>query len=233
MTPGKPHRRAFDTILFDLDGTLVDTAPDLAAATNHVLSLHGRPALPLDSVRDMVGDGARRLIENGMAATGGWPADAVIEAMLEQFLDHYHAHIMDSTRPFPGAADVLAGLQDAGYRLALCTNKPQALTERLMRGLGLAQYFPVMLGGDAVSACKPAPDHLQAAVRALSGRRALLIGDSITDVRAAQAAAMPVLVVRHGYSRLPLDSLGADAIIDSLQDIAQWLDRHGQVMLHP
>jgi len=231
MRPATGQGHGIDSVLFDLDGTLVDSAPDLAAAMNHVLGLHGRPPLPTDSVRDMVGEGARRLIEKGMAATGGWPRAAVVETMLEQFLEHYHLHIADSTRPFPGAEELLSGLQDAGYKLALCTNKPQALTESLMRGLGLERYFSVMLGGDAVPACKPAPDHLLAATAALAGRRALLVGDSITDVRAARAAGMPVLVVRHGYSRQPLETLGADAIIGRLEEVDAWLTRHGQVMV--
>lgn len=208
-------------VVFDLDGTLVDTAPDLAAAMNHVLAGMGRPALPEASVRAMVGAGARALIERGLAATGGVPAEFDMAPALQRFLDWYSANIVRATRPFPGAEALLGELSAAGIALGLCTNKPQALTEALLEGLGLARWFGCVAGADAVSARKPDPAHLDHVLDRLGGDGpALMVGDTATDVAAARALGLPVVLVDFGYSPVPARTLGGDAVVGSLAELA-------------
>lgn len=208
-------------VVFDLDGTLVDSAPDLAAAMNHVLAGMGRPTLPEASVRAMVGAGARALIERGLGATGGVPADFDMAPALARFLDWYGANIVRATRPFPGAEALLDGLAASGIALGLCTNKPQALTEALLAGLDLARHFGCVTGADAVPARKPDPAHLGHVLDRLGGDGpALMIGDTATDVAAARALGLPVVLVDFGYSPVPARELGGDAVVGSLAELA-------------
>ncbi len=204
------------TILFDLDGTLVDTAPDLAAAMNQVLIARGRPQLPVDDVRHLVGHGARALIARGLA-TGGAAADSdAVEAAVPAFLAHYAAHIADRSRPFPGVVAALDALAAAGCRLGVCTNKPTHLAVALLDALGLSARFAAIIGGDAVPRPKPDAGHVLAALAACGGDvgDAVLVGDSATDLNAGRAAGVPVVLVSFGYSDRPAGGLGADAVID-------------------
>jgi phosphoglycolate phosphatase len=203
------------TIVFDLDGTLVDTAPDLAAALNHALAMLGRPGVPAADVRHMVGHGARRLLQAGLAASGTTSPE-LVEAGVPHFLDHYRANIAVGSRPWPGVETALDALAAAGCRLAICTNKPVALSEALVEALGWTQRFHANLGFDSVSAPKPAAGHVLASIAAAGGQAAqsAFVGDSITDVRAARAANVPIVLVSFGFSDVPPASLEADRLID-------------------
>ncbi len=203
------------TVIFDLDGTLVDTAPDLAATANRLLARHGRPPLPVETLRNFVGGGARLLLERAFAATGAPLEPAVLEQeLLPAFLSDYEAHIADRSRPYPGVPKTLAALRERGHVLAIATNKPQKLTERLLRVLELADIFAAIIGRDAAPRPKPDRAHLDHAL-AMSGDRtpAVMVGDSITDIAAARAAGVPAILVPYGYAPEPVRSLGADLVL--------------------
>jgi phosphoglycolate phosphatase len=203
------------TIVFDLDGTLVDTAPDLAAALNHALGVLGRPGVPAADVRHMVGHGARRLLEAGLGATGT-TCPELVEAGVPHFLDHYRANIAVGSRPWPGVERALDALDAAGCRLAICTNKPVALSLALVEALGWTARFHANLGFDSVPLPKPDAGHVLASIAAAGGIPAdsAFVGDSITDVRAARAANVPIVLVSFGFSDVPPASLEADRLID-------------------
>ncbi len=222
MTPALP-----ETIVFDLDGTLVDTAPDLTAALNAVLAREGRPLVPLDDVRHMVGRGARVLIERAMQASGAAAEPETVRGLIEHFLVHYEANIAVTSRPFERAEDVVRDLAARGHKLGVCTNKPEALSLKLLAELKLNTMFPVVLGADSRPYRKPDPRHLLDTIAALGGRResAVLIGDSETDVKTARAANVPVVVVSFGYTEIPVHDLGADAVIDHFDALEQALAR--------
>lgn len=204
----RPH-----AVIFDLDGTLVDTAPDLGAALNRVLAEYGRPPVSADSIRTMIGDGAAKLVERGFAATGGWPAEPA--SIIRRFLNIYEAGIADRSRPFPGVTAALERLAAADIRLGVCTNKPGVATEELLVTLGLRRYFAAIGAGDGPTR-KPDPRHLLGVVEQLAAQptTAIMVGDSANDVAAARAAGVPVIVVTFGYTATPAHQLGADAVID-------------------
>jgi phosphoglycolate phosphatase len=205
-----------ETVVFDLDGTLIDTAPDLTAALNAVMVREGRAPVPLDEVRHMVGRGARVLIERAMAASGGAAEERDIKALIEHFLEHYDANIAVASRPFDGAEALVRRLAARGHRIGICTNKPEALSLKLMSALNLRDLFPVILGADSRPYRKPDPRHLLDTIADLGGRAgsAVLIGDSETDVATARAANVPVIVVSFGYTETPVHELGADAVVN-------------------
>ena len=209
-------RRLPKTVIFDLDGTLVDTSPDLTAALNAVLAAAGRKPLPEIEVRHLVGRGARVLIERGMAATGEPADEALVPKLFQDFLDYYGAHIADGSKPFPGAEKAVRRLAAAGHPLGICTNKPEALSFKLMDALRLRSLFPVILGADSQPYRKPDPRHLLDTIAKLGGDRrdAVLVGDSETDVKTARAAGVPIVLVSFGYTEIPVRELGADAVID-------------------
>lgn len=209
-------------VIFDLDGTLVDTAPDLTLALNHVLAEAGRDAVQSAGVRHMVGHGARALIVKGLQDTGTLLSDSEIDAMFEDFIAFYADNIAVNSRPFPGAVEYLARLQGDGIKLGLCTNKRQDLTETLTDALGLTGYFDVIAGGDRFAARKPDPLHVTGTLDLLgvAAMEALFIGDSETDLAAARAAGVAIALVTFGYSRDPVDSLTPDAVIDSYLNLA-------------
>lgn len=207
-------------IIFDLDGTLVDSAPDLHAATNHVLESIGRDTVTLDQVRHMVGYGALKLIELGLEATGGL-ADHTPEALRPTFLDYYGQNITNHTLPFEGAVDLLDHLTTSGFQLGLCTNKPIALTHPILENLGLDRFFGAITGGDSFSFKKPDPRHILETAAMLPGEGPILmVGDSLPDIKGAKAAGAHAIAVTFGYSQQPVRSLGADAVIDQLAEIS-------------
>jgi phosphoglycolate phosphatase len=208
----------FDTIVFDLDGTLVDTAGDLTASLNHALATLGRPAIPAAEVRHMVGQGARRLLERGLAASGAVSPE-LVEAGVAPFLDYYGANIATHSRPFDGVEAALDGLAGA-FRLAICTNKPVRLAEALVAELGWAGRFHALLGADSRPWRKPDPRHLHDTVSEAGGRRALFVGDSKTDADTARAAGVPLILVDFGYSAEPVEDLGADRLISHFDSLA-------------
>ena len=207
---------AVEKILFDLDGTLVDSAYDLHAATNHVLTHVGRKTVSLEQVRHMVGFGAKRLIELGLEATGGREAHEAAD-LLPVFLSYYRAHIADGTRIFPHGVEMLKDLKSKGFALAVCTNKPLSLTRPLLQHLDLAPYFEAVTGGDSFGFKKPDPRHLLETAKLLPGDGPfLMVGDSINDIAAARGAGAPSVAVDFGYTDIPPAELGADHLISSL-----------------
>lgn len=215
-----------ETIVFDLDGTLVDTAPDLTGALNAVMRATGRSEVPLDDVRHMVGRGARYLIERAMEATGEPASADAITDLMKHFLVHYDANIAVQSRPFEHAEMVVNRFAGQGHKLGICTNKPEALSLKLMNELKLRALFPVILGADSRPYRKPDPRHLLDTISALGGNpaSAVLVGDSETDVKTARAANVPVVVVSFGYTEIPPRDLGADAVIDHFDALEQALN---------
>jgi len=214
------------TVVFDLDGTLVDTGPDLTAALNHALGVLGRRTVDEESVKEMVGLGARKLLERGLAATGTVTPE-LVEAGVQPFLDYYAANIRVGSQPYDGIEAAMDALSADGVKLAICTNKPQRLSEMLIDALGWKGRFAAILGADRVPQRKPHPDHLLSTIEAAGGevRSCAFVGDSIVDVAAAKAAGVPVVAVSFGFPDRPADTLGADAVIDSYDELLPTLRR--------
>jgi phosphoglycolate phosphatase len=220
-----PWRQRFDAVVFDLDGTLVETAPDLAGALNHILAAAELPTVTLETVRHLIGDGARTLLKRGIAEAGREVDEAELERWFEALLEHYWHHVADESRPFPGVEAQLAHIRGAGLKLAVCTNKPIRLSERLLQLLDLAEHFDAVLGGDSLPVRKPDAGHLLGTLEAMGARpeRAVMIGDSANDVAAARNAGLPVVVVSFGYTAVAPAELGADAVIDHFDELPRAL----------
>jgi phosphoglycolate phosphatase len=212
----------FDIVAFDLDGTLADTGPDLAAALNHTLGALGRPTVPPDSVRHLVGHGARALLRRGLAASGD-AGEELVEKGFGIFIDYYGRHICDGTRPYPGVESALDEIEAGGARVALCTNKPERLTRALLEALGWKARFAAIVGGDTLPLRKPDPAPLFEAIARAGGGRAAFVGDSITDSDTARAAKLPFVAVSFGFRDRPIEALGADAVIDEFAQLADAL----------
>ncbi len=214
------------TIVFDLDGTLVDSAADLTAALNAALTDAGRPAVDPATVRHLVGHGARALIERGLALSGGG-GEAEVAHALPVFLEFYAAHVADHTRPYPGCEAALDRLAARGSTLAICTNKPVALSGALVAALGWTGRFAANLGGDSLPVRKPDPAPLLATITAAGGARAtsVFVGDTAVDVATARAAGVPVIACGFGFADRPAADLGADAAIDGFADLDAALER--------
>lgn len=209
--------------LFDLDGTLLDTAPDLAAAGNRMLGDIGRAALAEARIRDFIGKGIVNLVRQCLEATGGG-AEAEFERALAVFERHYLAGIADATQPYPGVVDGLEALQAHGIALGCVTNKAGRFTELVLERTGLRDYFGVVVSGDTVARKKPHPDPLLHAAEKLGAepRETLMVGDSLNDVKSARAAGCPVVVVPYGYREgLAIEALGADAVVPTIAAAAQ------------
>jgi len=209
------------TLAFDLDGTLVDTAPDLVGAVNGLLREEALPALPLSSARLLVGRGARVLIERGFSLAGAPLDPAATPELVARFIAIYRARIADESRPFEGVEAALDALAEAGATLCVCTNKPTDLSLALLNALGMTYRFAAVIGADRAPAPKPDPRHLTAAIAAAGGRldRAVLVGDSINDVDAARAAGTPSIVVSFGYTEIAAAELGGDHLIDHFRQL--------------
>lgn len=216
------------TIVFDLDGTLVDSAHDLVATLNVVLGREGHEPLPMEQARTMIGQGARALLERGLAATGTSVDPVRLEALYEGFLAHYAENIAVETRAFPGVVETIDRLAEEGWLIACCTNKLEWLSRRLLDQLGLASRFAAIAGGDTFEMKKPDPGHIVATIREAGGdpRLAVMVGDSANDIDAAKAAGIPVVAVDFGYTDTPVTELGPDIVIshfDALYDAATTL----------
>ena len=209
------------TIAFDLDGTLVDTAPDLVGTLNVILAEEGLRPLAMAHARDLIGHGARRLIERGFQAAGEPLEAARMPGLFDRFIARYRAHIADESRPFPGCVAALEALRAAGARLAVCTNKPTALSDALLQALDMARLFDAVVGIDAAPAAKPDPRHLEAAIAAAGGdpARALMVGDAATDAGAARALQVPLVLVSFGYTETPAAELSPDVLIDHFDQL--------------
>jgi len=220
--------RPFKAIVFDLDGTLIDSAPDLRVALNHLLAEYGRPALELAPVVKMIGDGVRKLVERGFAATGPAAPDAELDGLTERYLHFYEGHAADLSRPFPGAEAAVAHFHGRGLALGVCTNKPQAATMEILKTFGLDGYFQTVVGGDFLDGIrKPDPRHLLAVIERLgvTPHEAVMVGDNEHDMAVARAAGVPVVAVTFGYAKCPAAELGADMLIGHFDELADALGR--------
>ncbi|NNM72468.1 phosphoglycolate phosphatase [Enterovirga aerilata] len=207
--------------VFDLDGTLADTAPDLIATLNAILAREGVPPVPLEAARDLIGAGARALVERGFEAAGLELAPAKSDALYRDFLAHYAENLCVESRLFPGVSDALERLAAEGFRLAVCTNKVELLSRRLLEGLGAAERFVAICGRDTFPYFKPDPRHLTLTIEQAGGdpARAVMVGDSQTDISTAKAAGIPVVGVTFGYTDTPVRELGPDAVIDRFEEL--------------
>ena len=215
------------TLVFDLDGTLIDTAPDLIRATNHVLAGSGLAAVSGEALRPFVSFGARRLITRGLELSDTTLAEPEVDALLATFLAYYADNIAAESRPYPSVLDVLDRAAARGATLAVCTNKREHLSRKLLAELGLAQRFAAICGFDTFDVCKPDPGHLTGTIARAGGvpERAVMIGDSNTDVATARAAAIPIIGVSFGYTDVPMHALGPDAVIDHYDEFEAALAR--------
>jgi phosphoglycolate phosphatase len=214
-------------LLFDLDGTLIDSVPDLTNALNEILGERGYAPLVQEEVKPMVGDGVPALVARAFAARGGSPEEAA--ELLPCYIAFYEANATRFTRPYPGVRETLLELRRRGYRTAICTNKLQRATVRVLRGLELDDLFDGVAGGDRYAVRKPDPGHLLELIRELGGesRRAAMIGDSENDAAAGHAAALPVVLMRYGYARVDPESLAPDAVVDRFDELPQALEKLG------
>lgn len=218
----------FRAVVFDLDGTLVDSAPDLISALNRLLVAEGRRRVDMAEGTVMIGDGVRVLVERGFAATGSAVAGEALDALAKRYLTDYEANVCVETKAFPGAEAVLKALAADGVGMGVCTNKPEAPARAILDGLGLSEYFAAVVGGDTVpGARKPDARPMLATLEGLgvTAREAVMVGDSTNDVKTARAAGMNVVVVGHGYTRIPAAELSADAVIDGFAGLADTLSR--------
>ena len=209
------------TIVFDLDGTLIDTAPDLVDTLNTVFARQGWPPVPYATARNQIGGGARAMIERGIAAEGVAVAPQKLDQLFADFIAHYSEHIADRSLPFPGVTDALDVLASGGCRFAVCTNKLERLSVKLLTQLKLADRFAAICGQDTFGIQKPDPDVLRRTIAAAGGSapHAIMIGDSATDIRTARAAGIPVIAVDFGYSDRPVSECGPDRIISDYAEL--------------
>lgn len=216
----------FRIVGFDLDGTLLDTSGDLAAALNHALASAGRPTLTVEQVKPMIGGGARHMLAQGMAATGGC-TDAELDILQRRLLDYYQANIAVLSRPFPHALDALDQLAAKGVTLAVVTNKLEALARQILVDLGLTDRFATIIGGDTMGPGNGKPSRLpiDAMVERCGGGRAAFVGDSIYDITAAHAAGLPAVACSFGFLMQPVEELGAEHVIDSFAELIPALER--------
>ncbi len=215
------------TIAFDLDGTLVETAPDLLLATNHALALAGLAPVVATDVRGVISFGSRAMIERGLKLHGATRTPSEVDRLQESFLAHYADNIAVASHPYPGLETALDRLAARGARLAVCTNKQESLSRQLLDALDLSRHFVALAGRDTFSVCKPHPDHLTGAIRMAGGdpRRAIMIGDSDTDIKTARAAGIPVIAVPFGYTDVHVRDLGPDAVIEHYSELEAAIDR--------
>ncbi len=204
------------TIVFDLDGTLVDTAPDLAATLNHVLGESVLEPVDAATIRPLIGHGARLMLKSSLERAGKAVDDDRLDRLLARYLAHYRNHLADLSRPYPGAIDALRRFREKGVRLAICTNKYESLAKRLLAELAIDRFFDAITGADTFEVRKPHPEHLTRTIALVGGTpgRAVMVGDSETDIATAKAARVPVIGVTFGYSDKPMAALGADVLID-------------------
>lgn len=209
------------TIVFDLDGTLVDTAPDLAEATNYVLGTLGLDRVNELEIRPFVGHGALAMIDGAIRSHGRTLSERELHDLFEVFIAYYTAHIADRSVPYPHVVKTLDALRNAGATLAVCTNKIEIQAKAVLSALKLDDYFSALTGRDSLGAYKPDPKHLTGTIARAGGRpeAAIMVGDSETDIRTAKAAKIPIVAVSFGYSVDPVASYGPDAIIDDYRNL--------------
>lgn len=214
----------FSAVVFDLDGTLIDSARDMTRVLNRILSRFARPALTEEQVRGMVGDGSASLVRQAFMATGEALTEETLRPVLADYLDAYF-HDDEPPVLYPGVPDTLRELADGGIRLGLCTNKPERIARKLLDTLGLSPLFGAVAGGDTLPVKKPDGRHVSWVVDALGGGSAAMVGDNGNDVKAARAAGVPVVAMTYGYPRMPVRELGADILLDRFADLPDALRR--------
>jgi phosphoglycolate phosphatase len=222
------------TVVFDLDGTLVDTAPDLIGALNFVLDREGLPPVPLESARTMIGAGARALLERGLEVDGRHAGVDDTNRLTADFIEYYAAHIADASRPFDGLESALDHLAAKGYRFAVCTNKLEWLSKRLLDRLGLSGRFAAICGADTFGISKPDPAILRQTVARAGGQLsgAIMVGDAGPDIGVARRAGIPVIGVEFGYTEVPIADLKPDRLIGHMSELpaaVETLMRHRNI----
>jgi phosphoglycolate phosphatase len=211
------------TIVFDLDGTLVDTAPDLVDTLNFIFTREGLPEIPYEHARVMIGGGARAMIERGLKAEARACTPEIMDRLFAEFIDYYAEHIADRSRPFPGLQHALDRLAARGCRFAVCTNKLERLAVRLLDALGLLPRFDAVCGQDTFGIQKPDARILQQTIERAGGslEPAVMVGDSATDVRTARNAGIPVIAVSFGYSETPIELTSPDRLIHHFDELPE------------
>ncbi|OPF90722.1 HAD-IA family hydrolase [Rhodopseudomonas palustris] len=214
-------------VVFDLDGTLIDTAPDLINALNFILVREGMPAVPMAVARNMIGQGARRLLERGLELDGRVIAQDDVNRLTVDFIDYYAAHIADESRPFEGLEATLDELSESGYRFAVCTNKLEWLSKLLLDRLGLSPRFAAICGADTFGVAKPDPAILRETVAKAGGdlSAAIMVGDAGPDVGVARRAGVPVIGVEFGYTEVPIAELQPDLLVGHMRELPNAVGR--------
>src|SRR4051812_24419519 len=209
------------SVIFDLDGTLIDTAPDLIDTLNLILTREGFRPIPFDRARAAIGGGAKLLLESGLAEQGARLTPVQLDKLYVDYVAHYADHIAHRSRPFPGLDGALDRLRDEGFVLAVCTNKLEWLSVRLLDALKLKHRFVAICGQDTFKIAKPDPEVLRRTIRAAGGdpTRAVMVGDSATDIATARAAGVPIVAVDFGYTDTPVTALGPDRVISRYDEL--------------
>ena len=220
-SPQRPHPMAKPLVIFDLDGTLLHTAPDLMTSLNHSIDHLGLEPIHYDEMNFLVGAGAKAMITRALELRERRFEDSEIEALFEKFIAFYSSEMPGETAPYPGLLDALDRLEDAGMNLAICTNKTEALAKRLIDLLALTERFATIVGGDTFSVRKPHADHIHGTIAQSSAdaSSAIMIGDSINDIQAARNAGIPSIAVPFGYTDTPVEQLEPDVIIQHFDEL--------------
>ncbi|MEJ7925577.1 HAD family hydrolase [Sphingobium sp. AN641] len=216
----------FDIVGFDLDGTLLDTSGDLAAAVNHAIGTIHRPPFPVGAIRPFVGKGAKVMLERALAESGGCD-EGLVAQLLPVLLDYYQQNLAIHSIPYPGMLAAMDALDAAGVKLAICTNKAERFAVPLMHQLGLADRFASIIGGDTVGIAKPDPAPIHAMIERAGGGRCIFLGDTINDIAGARNAGIPSIAVSFGFLDGPVEHLNADAVIDHFDELVPMLERWG------
>jgi len=217
-------RIAFDIVGFDLDGTLIDTSGDLAAAVNYAIGLLGRVPFPVEAIRPFVGKGAKVMLERALAASGGYE-EAELSESLPILLDYYEQNLAIHSVPYPGLIAALDRLAEMNVKFAICTNKAERFTIPLMHQLGLSDRFASIVGGDTVGVAKPDPAPIREMIARAGGGRAIFLGDTINDIAGARNAGIPSIAVSFGFLDGPVENLEADAVIHHFDELAPMLEQ--------
>lgn len=215
------------SLIFDLDGTLIDTAPDLVATLNHVLSLKDIAPLPYEIGRQTIGYGARRMIMRGLEVAGVSMTETTVSEMFDIFIEHYSANIATNSAAFQGVIEAIEHYRTKGWLCGICTNKREDLAVKLIKELKLHQHFDIIKGGDSYPVYKPDPGHLLGTIRDMNGapEHAIMVGDSEADIMAAHNANIPVIAVSFGYSPVPVTDFKPTAIIDDYAQFSEAVER--------
>ena len=214
-----------EAVVWDLDGTLIDSAADLCRSLNRVLGELGHTSLDVQAVRPMIGNGVPKLVERAFKAVGRKLSATDLDVVVAIFMAHYSANPTAHTRLYPGVTEALETLAAAGVKQGLCTNKPEGVTRSILRQVKVDQYFSAVVGGDTTAARKPDPMPLQACIDTMGAAadRTIMIGDSAVDVGSARAVGIPIGLVAHGYRHTDLASIDADFVVEDIASVTEIL----------